>query len=253
MPRSYTTADIQNTTKLNEGVSIINGKFTEVLNFLDTIFPNLSHAVPANPTAGQILSALNANTLQWLTITSLIKAGTPSTAYLANDLILFNQNLYLVLNNYTSGGTFDPLNVNLKQISGLTSNEVNATVTGYQAPVINYADSAPNRTYTVVDGRTYWIDPLAGGITTEIFRLPVLNDTSPTRFSFTVRPRKRSFAANPLTITRNPSDNTAVFFQLLTPTTLIADDITLVTDGEYEFIGYRDTGVSTWQINKRSV
>jgi hypothetical protein len=253
MPRSYVTADLTNSNKLNEIAGLINGKFTEALGFLDTSIPNTSHAIPATPTAGQILSALNTNTLQWLTITSLIKAGTPSTAYLANDLILFSQNLYLVLNNYTSGGSFDPLNVNLKQISGLTSSEVNVTVTGYQAPVINYADSAPNRTYTVIDGKTYWIDPLAGGITTEIFRLPVLNDTSPTRFSFTVRPRKRSFAANSLTITRNPSDNTAVFYQLLAPTTLIADDITLVTDGEYEFVGYRDTGVSTWQINKRSV
>lgn len=250
MARSYLTSALDNSLRLNQIAELINGRFTEVLGFLDASIPNTSHSIPNNPSAGQFLSASDANTLIWNTVTNLIRDGQASTAYNQDDLILFNQNLFLCITSFTSGDPFDPDAPEVKRIDGLSDSEVFTEVVERARFKTNYADSAPTRTYSVVDGERYFIDSLSGGITTEDFQIPALAANGD-RFEFTVKPRGRDFTANSLTVDRNSSDPTAQFFALNNPTTLINDSIELVTNGEYHFDGERVAGQSKWYVTKR--
>lgn len=249
MTRTFSTAALNNTNQLNQIAALINGRNTENLNWLNTLAPNENHAIPATPTAGQVLGATDANTLTWLTITNLIKAGQDATAYTEDDIILWNNNLYLVLNDYTSGTPFAET-ADISRVSGYTSAEIYSQMFSKTRYQDSYTDAAGERTYNLTDGERYFIDAIPGGITTETFELPDLSGAT-TEFSFTILPRERDFTSNPLTIQRNSTDNTAQFFTMANPTSIIADDVTINTNGEFEFIGRREGSQTKWTVIKK--
>lgn len=229
----------------------VNTRFTDILGFLNTAIPNENHVIPASPTSGYFLQATDANTLAWASVAQVIRIGAGSTSYSENDLIIDDatDKLYVVNTAYTSGGSFDPASANLTLVSGLTEAESEAAIIDHFRFTTNYSDSAPTRTYTVVDGKRYFIDALAGGITAEDFQVPDLSGAT-TEFEFTIMPRERDFATNNLTISRNSSDSSAQFFTMADPTAIIADDITIVTNGVYQFIGRRESSQSKWTVIK---
>lgn len=249
MTRTFSTDALNNTLQLNQIAALINGRNSEVLSWLNSLAPNENHSIPAAPTAGQVLAAVNANTLTWLTITNLIKAAQDATAYYEDDIILFNNNLYLVLNDYTSGTPFAET-ADISRVSGYTDSEIHELMFAKTRYKSSYTDNAGERTYNLSDGERYFIDAIPGGISIETLELPDLSGAT-TAFNFTIIPRERDFTSNPLTIQRNTTDNTAQFFTMTNPTSIIADDVTINTNGEYEFIGRREGSQTKWTIIKR--
>lgn len=257
MARTFSTAALQNSNKLYEIAALINGRFTEAYAELDRMVPNVNHVIPASPTAGYVLGATDANTLAWMLISGVLAAGANSTAYTENSLVYYLDELYIVTNNFTStatGGGGIAVDIaagtNLKRLSAFSTAERKAAFLSDFRYAASYTDSAPNRTYTLADGGRYFIDALAGGISNDVFTVPSLAGAT-TVFEFSIMPRGRDLTTNSLTITRHASDSSANFYTLVAPTTAIASDITINTNGEYFFHGYRDGSQTKWLVTKR--